>query len=95
MADKNTIGSYIMKALTVLILFNLIYTALGYVANTYDAELDYIFESLGTGWLFSPVIDFLQTLWNWIILLLTDTIALAVIFFIALVEEAYSTKWKK
>ena len=94
MAEKNTVGSFMIKALAVLVLFNFIYTMLGYIANTYDAELNYIIDTLGTGWLFSPAVDFLRTMWSWILLLLTDATALAVLFFIALIEEAYNTRWR-
>ena len=95
MARENTVGSFMLKSFLVLGAFNMIYVVLKMFVDYYNNYVSFITQTFGTGWLFSPVVEFLLGLWGWMRLLFIDMTALAVLFFISMTEEAYSTKWKK
>ena len=95
MSDKNTVGSYTVKALLILVAFNLLYTLIKMIIDYINSYVVSIVNTFGTGWVFSPVVEFLLGLWGWYRLLLLDVTAVAIIMFISMVEEAYSTKWRR
>ena len=95
MVEKNTIGSFMLKALAVVIGFNFIYSLMVLFIGYFKEYINELFSEFGYGWVFSPVVDFLSNgILAWLFLLFTDTMAFAVILFISLIWEAFNTRWK-
>lgn len=94
-SQRETVGSFTLKALFVLVGFNFIYGLVVGIVNTLRGQVEAVVGAFGTGWLFSPVVNFLTSgVLPWLLLLFTDSMAFAVIIFLSMIEEAYSTEWQ-
>ena len=93
MSERTTLGEFVLKSLAIIVLFDFIFSIIKmYVYYTSQTETS-IVNTFGTGWVFSPIVQFLLSVWRWIALILSNIIAFAVIIAISLLREAFESKW--
>ena len=95
MSEKNTVGSFVLKALLIVVGFNFIYSMLVFFVDYLKGWADWLTSTFGTGWFLYTFVSFLKDgVLAWLFLILADATAIAVILFISMILEAYETEWK-
>lgn len=93
MSERTTLGEFVLKSLAIIVLFDFIFSMIKMLVYYISQTETGVINTFGTGWVFSPVVQFLLSVWSWIALILTNMIAFAVVIAIGLLREAFESKW--
>ena len=92
-----TMGRYILIAVVLVLFFNIVHAAVSYIADLLNTSIEAA-ENNTKNMTDAPFLQetrsFLKNAWSWEYFILTSSIALAVLIFIALVYEAFEMQWR-
>jgi len=94
MSEKYTIGRYVLVILALFIGFSYIVSLSSWYFGLIDDMVGYMQSVMGSGGVLSTFLGFLLNMLLWYIYIFETPIPLAVIIVIALVYEAFESRWR-
>jgi len=95
MPGRYTVGRYVLVIAVLIFAFDIVFGAMKWYASMLDQQLRYVRDVAGgDAWLLSTFVGFMESMWSWLVFILTNAMAFAAIIFLSLMYEAFESEWR-